>query len=84
MALASGLFDFFTLEQVQAIHARAVSLLIEGKTIMSWGGEGKSGSKQFTMPINEVLAECNARLRALGHGPTPIKRVRSDFSRGVR
>jgi hypothetical protein len=83
VALSSGLFDFFTLEQVQAIHARAAQLLIEGKTVMSWSSEGKSGGKQFTMPVDQVLAECNARLRQLT-GPAMIRRTKADFSRGIQ
>lgn len=82
MTPASGLFDFLTLEEVQAIKARAVVMLTEGKTVMSWSGEGKAGSKQFTIPIDQVLAECNYRLRQLNQGPM-IRRVRADFSRGV-
>jgi len=82
---ASDLFAFLTLEQVLAIQAKAASMLSEGKTVMSWGSEGKSGSKQFTMPVNEVLAECVYRLRQLGYqGQRIVRRVRGDFSRGVR
>lgn len=85
MAAASGLFDFFTLEQVQAILARAATLLAEGKTIMTWSGEGKSGGKQFTMPVDQVLLEANNRLRQLGvGGESVVRRVRADFRRGIR
>ena len=85
MAAASGLFDFFTLEQVQAILSRAAALLAEGKTIMTWSGEGKSGGKQFTMPVDQVLLEANNRLRQLGvGGENIVRRVRADFRRGIR
>jgi hypothetical protein len=84
VALPSGLFDFFTLEQVTAIHARAAVMLAEGKTVMSWSGEGKSGGKQFTMPVADVLAECNYRLRALNQGPRIVRRVKADFSKGIQ
>lgn len=83
MALPSGLFEFFTLAQVQAIHAKAAAMLAEGKTVMSWSGEGKGGGKQFTMPVDQVLAECNYRLRQLTGNPI-VRRVKADFSKGVR
>lgn len=55
-------------------------MLAEGKTVMSWSGEGKSGGKQFTMPVDQVLTECNYRLRVLTGSPI-VRRVRGNFSR---
>lgn len=81
---ARGLFIYLTLAEVQAIKSRAVALLTEGKTIMSAAGEGKSSSKQFTMPIADVLEECNYAIEQLGGGRPVIRRVKRDFSRGVR
>ena len=82
MPLPSGLFENFTLAQTSAILARAATMLAEGKTVMSWSGEGKSGGKMFTMPVDQVLAECNYRIRQLS-GERIVRRVRADFSRGV-
>ena len=64
---AKGLFvTGFTLDEVKAIQAKAKSFLMEGKTIMSWNdGGGTSVSKQFAMPVVEVLAECAYALRKL-------------------
>ncbi len=35
----------------------------KGKTIMSWNDGGTSVSKQFTMPIADILEECAYALR---------------------
>jgi len=52
---------------------------------MSAGGEGKSSSKQMVMEAEQALAECNQRLDELGYGGrTVVRRVRGNFSRGVR
>ena len=62
----TGIFTTgFTIEEVQAIQSRAKALLLEGKTIMSWADNGTSTSKQFVMPVKEVLAECAYALRKL-------------------
>lgn len=64
--MAQGLFTVgFTLEDVLTIQRRAVALLQEGKTIMSWGSAGSSTSKQFVMPVDRVLEECQLALRVL-------------------
>lgn len=64
--MAQGLFvTGFTIAQVLQIQAKAKEMLMEGKTIMAWSDSGSSVSKQFTMPIKEVLEECAHALRAL-------------------
>lgn len=57
---AKGLFVLgFTLDEVKAIQSKAKAYLLEGKTIMSWNdGGGTSVSKQFVLPIADVLEEC--------------------------
>ena len=40
-------------------------MLLEGKTIMSWNDAETSASKQFTMPVDQVLDECGHALRIL-------------------
>jgi hypothetical protein len=57
--MARGLFIIgFTLAEVIEIQSKAKQLLLEGKTLMSWGESGSSASKQFAMPVSEVLEEC--------------------------
>jgi hypothetical protein len=78
---ARGLFINLPLETVQAIQARAAALLLEGKTIMAASGEGNSSSKQFPMPIDQVLEECNYAISFRSAGGRVVRRVRGDFSR---
>lgn len=64
--MARGLFvTGFTLAEVLAVQARAKELLLEGKTLMNWSDSGTSAGKQFTIPVDEVLAECAHALRVL-------------------
>jgi len=64
---AKGLFvRGFTADEVKAIQAKAKTLLLEGKTIMSWNdGGGTSVTKQMVMPVSEILEECAYALRRL-------------------
>ena len=65
-AMARGLFiTGFTVAEVLAIQRRAKELLLEGKTIMNWNDADTSVSKQFAMPVEEVLEECGHALRVL-------------------
>ncbi len=60
------LFFLNTLEEVQAIRARAVALITEGKTLMeASGSSGTSSTKQFALPLDQIVFECNAALRYL-------------------
>jgi len=43
----------------------AKDLLLEGKTIMNWNDADTSVSKQFVLPVAEVLEECAHALRVL-------------------
>ena len=64
--MARGLFiTGFTISEVLAIQQRAKEFLIEGKTLMTWNEAGSSATKQFTMPIDQVLEECAHALRIL-------------------
>ena len=64
--MAKGLFiTGFTVAEVLAIQAKAKEMLLEGKTIMNWNDAETSVSKQFAMPVAEVLDECAHALRAL-------------------
>ncbi|MGA0846563.1 MAG: hypothetical protein ACO3RV_08495 [Luteolibacter sp.] len=64
--MARGLFiTGFTVTEVLAIQQRAKDFLLEGKTLMTWNEAGSSASKQFTMPVDQVLEECAHALRVL-------------------
>ena len=64
--MARGRFTTgFTVAEVLAIQRRAKDLLLEGKTIMNWNDADTSVSKQFVMPVAEVLEECAHALRIL-------------------
>lgn len=58
-----GLFRRLPRAQVEAILARAVALITEGKTIMEVQSRGgQMSQKAFPVPPADVLAECNRRL----------------------
>lgn len=64
--MARGLFTTgFTVAEVLAIQRRAKDMLLEGKTIMNWNDADTSASKQFVMPVADVLDECAYALRVL-------------------
>ena len=64
--MARGLFTTgFTVAEILAIQQRAKEVLLEGKTIMNWNDAETSVSKQFAMPVAEVLEECAHALRVL-------------------
>jgi hypothetical protein len=63
---ASGIFIGLSESDILAIRDKAVAMLKEGKTILSYSpGDGSSVSKQFVMPVKEVLAECRMALQQL-------------------
>ena len=64
--MARGLFvTGFTVAEVLAIQQRAKDLVLEGKTIMNWNDADTSTSKQFVLPVDQVLEECGHALRIL-------------------
>ena len=62
---ARGLFVNISEADVLAIQAKAIKLLKEGKTIMSYGDQGTSVTKGFPMEIPAVLEECIYALKEL-------------------
>jgi hypothetical protein len=80
--MAKGLFMIgFTAAEVVQIQTKAKELLMEGKTLMSWGESGSTASKQFAMPIADVLEECAHALPILdpasyGRPPRRVGRTR--------
>lgn len=74
--MAQGLFiTGFTVAEVLQIQAKAKELLIEGKTLMAWGDGGSNATKQFAMPIKEVLDECAHALRVLDPATYGLRRT---------
>ena len=74
--MAQGLFTTgFSVAEVLQIQSKAKELLLEGKTVMSWGDSGSTVSKQFPMTVKEVLEECAYALRVLE--PTTYVRRRT-------
>lgn len=72
---AQGLFVVgFTAEEVLAIQGRAKELILEGKTLMTWGEGGSSAGKQFAMAVADVLAECAYALPILDPETYPPRR----------
>lgn len=64
--MAKGLFiTGFTVAEVISIQSKAKQMLLEGKTIMSWGDSGSSVTKQFPLSVAETLEECAHALRVL-------------------
>lgn len=64
--MAQGLFIVgFTIAEILRIQARAKEMLLEGKTLMSWGDSGSTVQKQFALPVDRVLDECAYALRRL-------------------
>ena len=55
--MASGLFIGLTECELLDIKAKAVALITEGKTLMSYSDSGSSASRQMVMPAREMLSE---------------------------
>ena len=63
--MASGLFIGLTECELLDIKAKAISMITEGKTLMSYSDSGSSASKQFAMPPKEMLSEAMFALSRL-------------------
>jgi hypothetical protein len=63
--MASGLFIGLTECELLDIKAKAVSLITEGKTLMSYSDSGSSASRQMVMPARDMLAEAMFALSRL-------------------
>jgi hypothetical protein len=62
---ANGLFVGLPRETIEAIRDKAVALILEGKTIMSYADGSTNASKQFSMPPQQMLQEANYALQRL-------------------
>lgn len=72
---ANGLFVGLTRGTIEAIRDKAVALILEGKTIMSYGDGSTNASKQFSLPPQQMLQEANYALLRLDG-----KRVRGIYT----
>jgi len=63
--MASGIFIGLTECELLAIRTKAVSMITEGKTLMSYSDSGSSASKSMVMPAKEMLAEAQYALGIL-------------------
>jgi len=66
--MASGIFIGLTECELLDIKAKALSMITEGKTLMSYSDSGSSASKQFAMPPKEMLSEAMFALCRLDPG----------------
>jgi hypothetical protein len=55
--MAQGLFIGLTECELLEIKSKAVSLIMDGKTLMSYSDSGSSATKQFALPPKEMLSE---------------------------
>jgi spore germination protein YaaH len=63
---ARGLFvTNWTEAEVLQVQQKAKDFMMQGKVLMSYGDGGSSGSKQFVMPVDQILEECAYALKKL-------------------
>jgi hypothetical protein len=62
---AEGIFVGLPRETLEKLRDKAVALILEGKTIMSYGDGVNNASKQFAMPPKEILHETQYALDKL-------------------
>jgi hypothetical protein len=63
--MASGIFIGLTECELLDIKAKALAMITEGKTLMSYSDSGSSASKQFAMPPKEMMQEAMFALSRL-------------------
>ena len=81
--MAKGLFiTGFTVADVLQILENHKKILFEVKTVKSWGDGGTTISKEFGIPIQEVLDECKYALRILDpqNYPAPSRSAQARMS----
>lgn len=60
-----GLFTDLDEDTVLQIRAKAIEMVLAGKTLLQWSGEGTEARKAFTLPVDQVLSECRYALRMI-------------------
>ena len=78
---AIGIFVGLDRAVIISLRDRAVALILEGKTIMSYGDGVTSASKQFAMPPADMLNECKHALAMLDG--TMVRGLRTNYNRQV-
>jgi hypothetical protein len=73
--MASGIFIGLTEDELLAIKAKAVTLITEGKTLMSYSDSGSSATRQTVMPAREMLNEALFALSRLDSQTYGIRRT---------
>ena len=73
--MASGIFIGLTEDELLAIKVKAVTLITEGKTLMSYSDSGSSATKQFAMSPKEMLNEAMFALSRLDSQTYGIRRT---------
>lgn len=73
--MASGIFIGLTECELLDIKAKALSMITEGKTLMSYSDSGSSASKQFAMPPKEMLSEAMFALSRLDSTVYGVRRT---------
>ena len=63
--MATGIFIGLTECELLDIKAKALAMITEGKTLMSYSDSGSSASKQFAMPPKEMMQEAMFALSRL-------------------
>ena len=63
--MASGIFIGITECELLDIMAKALAMITEGKTLMSYSDSGSSASKQFAMRPKEMMQEAMFALSRL-------------------
>lgn len=63
--MPEGIFVGLDRETLMEIRKRAVDLILEGKTIMSYGDGSTNASKQFAMPPKTMLEEAKYALEKM-------------------
>jgi hypothetical protein len=79
---ASGIFVGLPQATIEAIRDKAVALILEGKTIMSYGDGATNASKQFSMPPTQMLQEAKYALERLA-SPTRTRGLYTNYNRLV-
>ena len=73
--MASGIFIGLTEDELLAIKVKAVAMITEGKTLMSYSDSGSSATKQFAMSPKEMLNEAMFALSRLDSQTYGIRRT---------
>lgn len=66
--MAQGIFIGLTECELLDLKAKALSLIMDGKTLMSYSDSGSSATKSFSMPPKEILNEAMYALSRLDPG----------------